>query len=466
MTTWQEFTEGASMHGLKSVGDKKLNPLRRSIWLLLILAFLAYFCWSFGLFLIDFSDRLLTTTIKLEKAHQLKFPTVTLCNRNMWTKSAVLYSGFAALPQFMTDLHSEDPYKASLSYNYSQPGYAALAHKSPAEAEEFLQMAAVPMSYSFLHCYILEREVNCSDIFKVVPTDGGYCFQFNSDGTFNATVAGRAGGVSFFMDALVDEYFNGPTSMAEGFTMTFHEAHQVPLVRELGIGASPGTQTSVVLTKSELSRMPPRRIDKSNSSCYDTLKLPNPLHFYANYSYSACMVECKAAYVFKKCQCRHPFQPALNGSSLCRLPIMLNCSAPALQTFTTDPEGIRQCNCPDPCIDSEYTAQLSSYSFPSSNYIRQLNLSNSTLNHLKKNAVYLDIFYGKMSYRRIEERLAYTFHDMISSLGGTLGLCVGGSLLTVAEFVEFGILSLHKRLLTAKKSGSQITVAPAKQPLS
>ena len=57
-----------------------------------------------------------------------------------------------------------------------------------------------------------------------------------------------------------------------------------------------------------MSRMPPPA-DDGRSNCYDTVNLPNPLHYYKNYSYSACQVECKTAYVINKCGCREPFQP-------------------------------------------------------------------------------------------------------------------------------------------------------------
>lgn len=39
----------------------------------------------------------------------------------------------------------------------------------------------------------------------------------------------------------------------------------------------------------------------------------------------------------------------------------------------------------------------------------------------------------------------------LANLGGTLGVCVGASFLTLCEFAEFGILSLMKRLTAHHK---------------
>lgn len=42
-----------------------------------------------------------------------------------------------------------------------------------------------------------------------------------------------------------------------------------------------------------------------------------------------------------------------------------------LEEFSNDPEGLLSCDCKDPCVDSEYTAQISSYNFPSENFVKQ-----------------------------------------------------------------------------------------------
>ena len=55
----------------------------------------------------------------------------------------------------------------------------------------------------------------------------------------------------------------------------------------------------------------PPPADEGRANCFDTKVKPNPLHFYSDYSYSACMVECKTAYVIKKCGCREMLQPGI-----------------------------------------------------------------------------------------------------------------------------------------------------------
>jgi len=45
----------------------------------------------------------------------------------------------------------------------------------------------------------------------------GYCYQFNSDGSFQTNAAGNSGGITLFLDVMADEYYLSPYSFSEGF---------------------------------------------------------------------------------------------------------------------------------------------------------------------------------------------------------------------------------------------------------
>ena len=49
----------------------------------------------------------------------------------------------------------------------------------------------------------------------------GYCFQFNGNGSMNATAAGKTGGVEFTLNTHVDQYSAGPNSASEGFSVIY-----------------------------------------------------------------------------------------------------------------------------------------------------------------------------------------------------------------------------------------------------
>ncbi|XP_067945041.1 acid-sensing ion channel 1-like [Watersipora subatra] len=292
-------------------------------------------------------------------------------------------------------------------YNISDPLYTSALQINSSQLETFFQKAAHPLNETFIMCNIFSKNYSCQDVFEVVATDAGFCFQFNSNGSLNSTAPGKSGGISVILDANVNEYSTGPTSHSEGFT----------------------TQ-----------RYPPPA-DNGRAKCLDTKAIPNSLKFYRQYSYSGCMVECRAKYVIDRCGCRDFLQP---------------------DNFASDENGIRACDCPDTCLDNEFIPKVSTYKFPSSNFIKEGYMDEELTDHLATNVVVVDIFYGKLSYQRLEEELAYSMFDMIANLGGTLGLCIGASALTVCEFCEFGIklVSLYLCKKPKKNNGIIIKVAP------
>ena len=45
------------------------------------------------------------------------------------------------------------------------------------------------------------------------------------------------------------------------------------------------------------------------------------------------------------------------------------------ETFLSDPEGLPQCECADPCIESQYSASVTHYKFPSKTGIKNQDVS-------------------------------------------------------------------------------------------
>ncbi|XP_067945432.1 acid-sensing ion channel 4-B-like [Watersipora subatra] len=433
----------------------------------LIFGSATYLCYACSLFFDEVIKKKVSARIRVETADELKFPTVTICNNNLWTLTALLDTSYHLETYGLFEVF-KDLYDTAQSlpppidkYNWSDPTWAPIADLKPNDTEWFLGVAAHPMKDSIYHCTMFGILTNCSDVFDIVATDRGYCFQFNGDGKKNATSAGKTGGISMVLNANVDLYTTGPASFSEGFSLTFHNAHEVPMVSELSIGLSPGTEANVQLHKSAHDRVPPYA-DGGRADCFDTLSKPNPLHFYKNYSYSGCQVECKVSYVIQKCGCRDPLMPALNGSTACDFPTMLYCSAPAMRNFTSDVAGLKSCNCRDPCKNSEYTAKVSSTRFPSTNYALLMDMDIETVEHVQRNWIMVNIFYGKMSFQQLEEEITYDVFDMIANVGGTLGVCLGASALTICEFLEFGILAVFKWLKSRKQVKPSITVVKVK----
>ena len=58
----------------------------------------------------------------------------------------------------------------------------------------------------------------------------------------------------------------------------------------------------------------------------------------------------------------------------------------------------------------------------------------------------VNIFYQDLSFKVIEQNIAFEFLSLLSEIGGFLGLLLGASVLTVCEMLDFATLMLLKRI--------------------
>ena len=58
------------------------------------------------------------------------------------------------------------------------------------------------------------------------------------------------------------------------------------------------------------------------------------------------------------------------------------------------------------------------------------------MSKLSTELTYLDIFYSDLSYVDIQTTPAYDFLTLVCDIGGAFGLILGGTLLTIVEFIQ------------------------------
>jgi len=103
--------------------------------------------------------------------------------------------------------------------------------------------------------------------------------------------------------------------------------------------------------------------------------------------------------------------------------------------------------CPLECNDILYDMILSSADFPTHNWyeIQKYNKNflnkhfmNSTISfeNVKKKMIGVKIFYPHLKFTSIVELKKITFLDLLSGIGGTLGLFCGLSILNLIKFTE------------------------------
>ena len=84
-------------------------------------------------------------------------------------------------------------------------------------------------------------------------------------------------------------------------------------------------------------------------------------------------------------------------------------------------------------------------------------------NFLKKNFLNLNIFYRQLSYEYIQQQKAYDIFSLICDIGGSMGLFIGASMLTVVEVIDLllGQTPLFRKKTKLKENFSQTNEAVA-----
>lgn len=124
-----------------------------------------------------------------------------------------------------------------------------------------------------------------------------------------------------------------------------------------------------------------------------------------------------------------------------------NCTITFSNVFRSDLDRYCGQQCPEEC--NSLTYELSSFStkYHTGGYLTQVQneslvrskYPNMTMDELKDNIVKFRVFYPELEYEVISQNQQYTLSDTISNLGGSMGLLLGASLISLLEIVELSL---------------------------
>ena len=98
--------------------------------------------------------------------------------------------------------------------------------------------------------------------------------------------------------------------------------------------------------------------------------------------------------------------------------------------------------CPEECNSTSYLMAASFSNYPAKSYAENYLLLNNTkkiyknYQELKNNVLALNIYFSDLSFTLIGQQAKMVFLDLISNIGGLLGLFVGMSFLSLVEVLQ------------------------------
>ncbi|KAL9957349.1 hypothetical protein ACROYT_G038976 [Oculina patagonica] len=467
---WKSFVSNTSLHGIRYVFWRR--PLWARIgWLLILLAFTAYFLFTAQKSLKKYYARPINTVITQKYVSSLEFPAVTICPQNLVSKkkmyaldgdeSFVKYGlndsvctatesvrdgkpcGAAmvccCLPFFLLDsgkivLNCTTPYLLSLIAAQQNSGIffdtKTFYEKYSQGVEEMLESGLCIFDAT------LDDPCGASD-FTPFVTDWGVCHTFNAglggpDSIKKAQLTGPGGGLNILLNSQIDDHTIG--RLSEGFSVIIHRQGDFFIPWD-GINVGPGTQASITLHQQRIKNLE----DPYESKCKD-----KKLKTFSAYTTAGCHYECLAERIIKSCKCR---PVGFSGTTSIRTCAKFDQICVMEQTGNLD---ISDCDCPVPCNEIRYTTEVYYSKFPdagSAAVMQAEGWTESSFKHMRENSVFLQIGYKTLSYELQEQQVAFGVEALFGEIGGNMGLFLGCSLMTVFEFADLLVALVYVRAL-------------------
>uniref|UniRef100_A0A915IKP4 Amiloride-sensitive sodium channel n=1 Tax=Romanomermis culicivorax TaxID=13658 RepID=A0A915IKP4_ROMCU len=306
---------------------------------------------------------------------------------------------------------------------------------------QFLNLASLPCEEVIVACGS-QKGADCCKASETLMSSSGRCFRIKG---LNQSGSGFPFALSLAVKLPKNRYHPAPNNIpADGIAVKFAEPgrgidfdlYYIPV----------GTYAIMPLkaTKYEFINDPPR---------YECWNDEDDDH---SYNHLACLDHCLWQKNEQECNCSHPATTFTYSNATCTTIQVLDCLfAPRFFPNLSFVEALMancQRRCKPRCIFWQYTAVPSYAKFPS-DIMRQFVDSHDEWSQMQ-NTIVLDVYYERFEYTLIRHHAAMTSHSFIANLGGQYSLWLGGSILTLIQFLVFlwrYILHVCRRLYFRRK---------------
>ncbi|XP_059169933.1 acid-sensing ion channel 1C-like [Physella acuta] len=267
------------------------------------------------------------------------------------------------------------------------------------------------ISSMLMQCSFAGKVCQGKDFKRSYSAKYGNCYTLQKK-KFYSNRKGPDGGLELVLFLETEEYLPGITS-GEGAQLVIHEQGTVPFPDEEGIAIASGAQTMIgikqlcqKICQENKVRATCNCYDMSNLEVNDIIKIPDRLTPCTQESELQCVTE--------------------------------------LQSNISNDQST--CDCSSPCSEREYVTSVSSRFWPN------LDTAEFLLEKIYKTRRYeacadmtdvyqwdflkLNIYFEDLNYEKISEQPDYEIIQLFSDVGGTIGLWIGLSLLSLFEILH------------------------------
>eukprot|EP01135_Chromosphaera_perkinsii_P011902 Nk52_evm19s2531 gene=Nk52_evmTU19s2531 len=457
------YVEDKNMDAATNFLDDSKPLSRRIIWFLLLALLSVFMIYSIYCVAEYLDSKPTKGYLEVKSFESADFPVVTVCNNNPIKKN--LLRAFAAPGDInVSDESANATYALGLMYwNLHREEIEQLSYTY----EEFI-----------LHCTYQGKECARDQWKRYVDARYGNCYQFNLIESNSSKSPLRVSSFDRLFDDSLKLWLNIQrqsylsTVDAYGAVILVHDQHTPPDMSR-GQWLPVGFESHIGISKREVHRL---RGDWGSCDSAKDLQV---------YSTHACMGSCLQKVLQDQCGCR-----GIGDLSSTSLPVCTNfqyisqtgaiktiinsnnCTMEDLQRLGTDVSG---CNCPEKCFETTYRQEISLSNYPTTqatpgiferlleryggDYFSKTytNLTNASPKKdkwvfLNQNGIKASLYYSSLTVEMQKEIEAYSLTEFAGEVGGLMGLFLGMSLLTIAEFIDFIYVTIRKKISSYKNN--------------
>ncbi|XP_031330649.1 sodium channel protein Nach [Photinus pyralis] len=445
-TTIREYLRNSSFHGIRYLAEQDRHWTERLFWLTCCVvswfssAMLMRAAWY------DFHNNAVSFVVETNYLDwDTHFPTVAVCETdaqdNIAVASDALFGSphdynldemiaelvfFRGLAHYVLQLCSDTPHPDCFRYNYSF--YETLVRQ--------------PCSTLFRKCKWNQEEFDCCKYFSKIETELGTCYAINSLQAKEKKprikmISNRRTGPGTFhlqLSGITDVYLLSHQDVPCLTTPKSDVIQVAPHIR---------FKRSIVLEEI-VNQLEVRDVSVEQRNC----RFPeeSDLATYKYYSYSACNVECRKDAQLAKCNCTHHYMPNTDISKQCDIR-GLEClnqhynDLAVLRAHWANRPGL-VCPCIPSCTDMEMTV------------IRDDKVGTH------HDWASVEIHLERLPSERFKRTVVRGKLDLVVSMGGSVGLFVGASLLSFVEVFYYFTLRAIKKSNHEEKPEEPVEVLP------
>jgi len=425
------------------------NAFIRIVFVFILLAFLSGTFFLLIRAVFDFLSYDVVSQIRVYDEATLTYPVITICDANPFTsqeaegilkelkiEQANLYKGFNP-----DNLLGDPAIQSLISQYFSYVSYSM--NRAFDLDDEKKQKLSNSLISKIKFCTFDNRPCEKNDFVWYFSYLYGNCFMFNSNASQvkKTKMSGSLYGLLVLLGNLTSQN-KYPTSYASGLrvfvtnTSFLTQSSQQKLVETSKF-------TSIEIKKTIAYREP-----YPYSQCKDLSDFKSELHDQlqksgGNYRQTYCFELCLQRLIILECKCflyafptfdHQKVKPCftLNDSS-CYFQVIINASNKLEEKCILE--------CPLECDYVRYDLGSSTLSFPNEEFFESLkNSSNEyaamSIDEFKRKYLVLNVFYANKEYTEMREIPKISLIDLVSNLGGVVGVFLGLTIFTLIEIME------------------------------